>query len=534
MNLLAASPGAISAIAIPVPTAGVLPPVRPRGVLGRAADWVNTPHGGLALLIVTTLLARLLFADALGLGIDESYMVAAGRTLRLGYFDHPPLAWWLAWGGGHLGFGDGPLMVRLPFVLLFALSTGLMYRLSNLLFGTCAGIWAAALFNAAPVFGLTTGCWVLPDGPLIAALLGAAVCLAEALRAEERAGWGWWLGAGACAGLALFSKYTAVLSLLGVLVYMLTQPAARRWLRRPQPYGAALVALAIFAPVVLWNGAHGWASLLFQAGRAGGGRWHVFGPLSVLGGEALFLLPWIWLPLIMCGWVALKHGPRDPAGWLMVCLAAPPIVLFLGVALRSHVLFHWAAPGYLMLFPLLGAAVGRQKHKSAAVLAWMIGTAALVVSGAVLVGTEVRFNWLPGMGEHFALGSDPDVEAVDWTALPPALAARGLLNQPGLVLGATRWHDAGKIDYALGGAAPVICLGDDPREYGLIRPKDAYFGQDVLIVAPRITLAEIRYGYGAQFDRIEQVAPVMIRHGGKPALLLPLFIGHRLHAGAMP
>jgi hypothetical protein len=49
--------------------------------------WLDTPQGGVALLIGTTLAARLLFAAALGFGIDESY-----------YFDHPPVAWWLAWG----------------------------------------------------------------------------------------------------------------------------------------------------------------------------------------------------------------------------------------------------------------------------------------------------------------------------------------------------------------------------------------------------------------------------------------------------
>ena len=59
----------------------------------RLMAWVNTPRGGLILLVGTTLVARLLFAAALGLGVDESYMVAAGRTIRFGYFDHPPIAW---------------------------------------------------------------------------------------------------------------------------------------------------------------------------------------------------------------------------------------------------------------------------------------------------------------------------------------------------------------------------------------------------------------------------------------------------------
>jgi hypothetical protein len=41
---------------------------------------------------------------------------------------------------------------------------------------------------------------------------------------------------------------------------------------------------------------------------------------------------------------------------MLACLAAPPIVVFALISAWSsqRVLFHWAAPGYLMLFPLLG------------------------------------------------------------------------------------------------------------------------------------------------------------------------------------
>ncbi len=86
------------------------------------------------MLILATFAARLMFAASLGLGVDESYMVAAGRELQLSYFDHPPIAWWLAWGAAHLAGNDSAIVVRLPFIALFALSTVLMYRLTAALF----------------------------------------------------------------------------------------------------------------------------------------------------------------------------------------------------------------------------------------------------------------------------------------------------------------------------------------------------------------------------------------------------------------
>ncbi|HEY1299368.1 MAG TPA: glycosyltransferase family 39 protein, partial [Stellaceae bacterium] len=144
-------------------------------------------------MILGTAAVRLGFAAALGLGIDESYMVAAGRRLQLSYFDHPPLAWWLAWIAAHLAHSEAAIVVRLPFVALFALTTFLIYRVTAALWGARAGLWAAVVLNLAPVLSVTAGGWVLPDGPLFAALLGAALCLVAALSAQGRAAWGWWL-----------------------------------------------------------------------------------------------------------------------------------------------------------------------------------------------------------------------------------------------------------------------------------------------------------------------------------------------------
>ena len=492
----------------------------------------DAPEYAVAALILTTLLARVVFAAALGLGVDESYMVAAGRTLQLSYFDHPPLAWWMAWSAAHLAGSDAAIAVRSPFVLVFALTTWLMFRLTSRLFGARAGLWAAVLLNIAPVFGITTGSWVLPDGPLMAALLGAAVCLSAALSAQRWAAWGWWLGAGVGSGLALLSKYSAILTIGGAVILLVTQPTTRSWLRRPHPYAAVLLAFVIFLPVLVWNAEHGWTSLLFQGGRVGGSKLHVFGPVSTLAGEALFLLPWVWLPLVACGIAAVRAGPADPARWLLVCLAAPPIVFFCVISLRTHVLFHWAAPGYLMLFPLLGEAVSRAIRGSRGVRLWLAATAITVGAGAAFAASEVRFDWLYYVGENFTLGHDPDLDAVDWIALKTDLRARGLLDRPGLVVAATRWHDAGKIDYALGGAVTVICLGADPREYGLIARVDDYFGDDALIVAPRMTLAQVTAKFGPSFDSIEALPATVVQHAGRPAMLLPLFLGHRLHRRA--
>ncbi len=513
--------------------------------------WVNpghryAPSNGtfsirrqLVLLLLVATLVRLGFGAALGLGVDESYMVASGRTLSLGYFDHPPASWWLAWAASHLAGTQAPIVVRLPFIALFAVSTWLMFRLGAAVADERAGIWAAVLLNLSPVFGVTTGTWVLPDGPLDCALLGAALCLVRALPAPGRVAPLWWMGAGLCAGLALFAKYSAALTLAGAFAYLLTSRDHRRWLARPEPYLAVLLALLVFSPVIVWNATHHWASFAFQGERAeAGARFHPLGPLTVLGGEALFVLPWIWAPMMALFVAALRRGSGAWRSWLLACLAAPPILLFALVAAWSsqRVLFHWAAPGYLMLFPLLGeaAAIRLRQPGSPGALAVrhaLAGTAAFVVLTVAVVATQVRFDWLHPVIARVAR-QDPDLEAIDWTSLRTDLAARGLLA-PGTVVGVPDWRDAGKIGYALGPDVTVLCLNRDARQFGLADPPQRFIGQDVLLLVPEHAERATRM-LAPAFGGIDTLSPAPIRHAGRVLAEVAVLRGNRLREWPPP
>lgn len=468
----------------------------------------------LALLILGTAAFRLVLAGTTGLGIDESYMVAAGRDLAWGYFDHPPASWWLSAGAARLLGTEAPLAVRLPFIALFALTTYLMFRLAAELFGERAGLWAAVTLNMAPVLGVTTATWVLPDGPLVAALLAFALAFHRALRDDS---WRAWLAAGLFAGLALTAKYTAALTFAGALVALLT--LAPRRLASPRPWVAGLVALAAFAPVLAWNASNGWASFAFQGARAGVRKLAPGAPFATIAGEALFLLPWIWLPLVLLWLRALRTGPRDPGPWLLAWLGFVPITLFVVISAWSpRVLYHWAAPGYLFAFPLLGAWVAANLHRLALRRA-LAGTAAFLVVGLSLAAAEMNLNLL-------RLRGDPLRQGLDWTPLRAALEARGLLAHP---VAAPSWVDAGKLDYALGNAPPVACLNADCRQFAH-RPRTAaaLIGQDVLLLAPRQDEARIRASYGTLFQSIEALPPVVFALPGRAEVTMGAYLGRGL------
>jgi hypothetical protein len=213
----------------------------------------------------------------------------------------------------------------------------------------------------------------------------------------------------------------------------------------------------------------------------------------------------------------------------MACLAIGPIFFFTVVAWAGNQTFpHWAAPGYLMLFPLLGCQVaaaiesGRRYTRP-----WLIATA---TSLAVLLGGIVTLAYLPWppIALHGKTIEYPLLDALDWNNLEVELEARHLLGRPNLFIAATRWDEAGKIDYALHGKLPVLCLARDPHGYGIVTQPTAHIGGDALIIGRDLLLHRIQKRYGSYFESIEELPPITILHAGKPAFELSLFYAHSL------
>jgi 4-amino-4-deoxy-L-arabinose transferase-like glycosyltransferase len=95
----------------------------------------------------------------------------------------------------------------------------------------------------------------------------------------------------------MLGKYSGVLLGPVVLLYLLTSPRQRHWFFKPQPYLAVLVALAVFAPVLIWNAQHDWVSLAFQSsrrvGEMGGFKPRYF--LMLVATQFLFLTPYLFV-----------------------------------------------------------------------------------------------------------------------------------------------------------------------------------------------------------------------------------------------
>src|SRR4029077_12107030 len=114
-----------------------------------------------------------------------------------------------------------------------------------------------------------------------------------------------------------------------------------------------------------------------------------------LGGEILYLLPWILVPLIVAWLGALRRGPKDRASWLLACLASGPIVIFTLAAFWSHILPHWPLAGWLFVFPLLGVRmVGLSQRHPRLVWHSSLASVLVLVGGLTVVASQAATGWI--------------------------------------------------------------------------------------------------------------------------------------------
>ena len=294
---------------------------------------------GVALVALTAV--RLLVASLTPLSPDEAYYWTWSQALAPGYPDHPfMVALWIRFGT--LLAGQDALGVRFLAPLSAAAGTLLLRRAGDdLLPGS--GLPAAVLFNATLVAaaGAVT---MTPDTPLLF-FWTTALWAAGRLVATNRGGW-WWVVGGA-GGLALDSKYTAVLFGAGMAVWLLASRDARRWLRRPELWGAAVLAAVLFAPVLGWNASHGWASFVRQGGRAA--DWAPQQALryggELLGSQAALATP---LVFVLCAWGVWRATLRwrGPGPALLASITLVPLAVFVEHALGDRVQANWPAVLY--------------------------------------------------------------------------------------------------------------------------------------------------------------------------------------------
>ena len=193
--------------------------------------------------------------------------------------------------------GQAMLSVRLPAVLCGCLLLLSVYVLTTLVFQRES--WAlAALALGLTLPPITAVSEIMTiDAPFLCCWSWGLVFVYLALFRGKS--WGWPL-AGVMIALGLLSKYTMVLWLPSLVLFLVFTPGWRHLLARPGFWIMTLVATLGGLPILWWNHQHEWVSLRHILGHSGlpTSNLHWLGPLAYVGMQfALFIGYWfiVWI-----------------------------------------------------------------------------------------------------------------------------------------------------------------------------------------------------------------------------------------------
>ena len=311
-----------------------------------------------SLIVGYTLLLRLLYLGNFDLIQEEAYYWNYAQHLATGYLDHPPVVALLI-KLGTLIFGHDELGVRFGAFLCWFVTAFFSYQLTNLIFNKDSAMRALVLVATLPIF-FGAAVVMTPDAPLIACWAGALYFLYRALVLLSPKAW---IGVGTCLGIGLATKYTIAFLCPAILLFMLIDPSARRWFRRPQPYLAAILAAVIFSPVIWWNYQNHWASFLFQSQ----GRLHAGAEFSthILLLSILILLTPLGLWAAIVGIQPRRNDilrnnvekARQRQYNFSLLMALVPLAIFIVFSLTKEIKLNWTGPLWLALVPFMASAM---------------------------------------------------------------------------------------------------------------------------------------------------------------------------------
>jgi 4-amino-4-deoxy-L-arabinose transferase-like glycosyltransferase len=465
------------------------------------------------LLVVFAGQAALLLATANRYGYhrDELYFRVAGRHLQSGYPDQPPLTPLLGRVSEAL-FGETPRGLRVVSVLAMVACALLAALIARELGGGAAAQTVAAAAFAASGYALAVGHLLSTSTFDVLAWAALSWLFVRLLRTGDQR---LWLLLGLTSGVGLLNKHLVLLFWASIAAGILASRRLGLLRSRYVPAGAA-VALALWAPNVVWQARHDWPQLTLARQIADedptGNR------IALLPLQAILLGPVVLLLAV----VGLRLLARDerlarfrPLVW------AYPFLLVVTLLLGAK--FYYPAGMFALLCGAGGLAAERWLARggarrvallAAGIAVWFVPSLPLVLP--ILPTSQLADSPVPDVNEDA-------IETVGWPGFVRQVAAVRA-RVPDAVVFAGSYGEAGAI-YRYGPALGIDRVYSGHNGFAdWEKPPD--FARDAVVVGffdehshaylrglcTSVTLAG-RIDNGVGLDNEEQGGPIYVCRG---------------------
>ena len=346
----------------------------------------NSQPLGLMLLIVMALQLGFIFLVPI-LG-DEAYFVSWGRYLSLGYYDHPPTTGWLAYLISELNTSGN--VHRLFVFILGLINSYLFYRHAQTRLAEPTARHLTLALMALPVYVMLFSAYT-NDTLLLFFLSQFFLASHTAFSLQKSKPQQSFLFAGIAGvflGLALLTKYTAII-FYGALSIFLLINAKHYWkFLFTQYLITSFTALCLFLINIYWNynncGINFAFNFVFRDAEV-----NVIGAEKYLASFVVLLAPLIIFFLIKPRTFKLRF--TDPNNYFFTPIFLITFVVLLLIAIqKGDFNVHWGAP--LMILGFLSLTEIIVETDAIKLSQWSLGFGIIIVLPLLLVVGLLKFN----------------------------------------------------------------------------------------------------------------------------------------------
>jgi len=447
---------------------------------------------------------------------DEAYYWMWGQHLSWSYFDHPPLHGWLQ-GLMHLLFGRSTFALRLPTIATFLGTAWILQDVARRIAGDkwrVVFLKSLVVYLASPLFGIF-GSVVFHDYLMVFLVIASGYLFMRYFVDVETGGAGHrghLFGAAALLGLAALTKYNGALLGFAVLGAILVRPRLRPLLLRLDVYLAALLAIAIQTPVLIYAVQTDFATFRFHLderfnGEFTGLNWRRMQSASI--NVITILSPFFLVPLVrfLLSWKLVPfERPARVMALLLFLMSTLPLLYYANL---GTILPWWNIVAFTLVLPFAGRHIDRLTISLHA-LYGMILTTFFAVSFTI-VPVLMLFGGKPGQETEHAFG---------WTDIGRAvLESSAKYNTDFLVT--NRYQTASQLAFEL----------DNPDVLALSSRRDAFddwydltsrAGQDAIVLIDGRDDTET---YKRHFASLTEIGSYTAAPLGYPVLTYTIYLG---------
>ncbi|WP_373035461.1 glycosyltransferase family 39 protein [Sulfurimonas sp.] len=407
---------------------------------------------------------RLTLAPFVGLGVDEAHYVLYALNLDLSYFDHPPLVGWIQYIFTSI-FGTDEFGARVAAIIIGFITSIFIYKLiydinknANEAFVAVLALHASFLFNALFLM-------LMPDTLLFLLILPIIFTVIEIEKSNKLSTW---ILLGVLLGLAGLSKYTAVLFIFPIIIYVLMK---KRYdlLYTPKIIPSIFIAFIIILPVIIWNIQNDWSSFAYQSAHVVGSNtinWSGFA--SSIGAQAGAYNPFL-VPLAFYGlYKALRS--QNSTIFLTALFGLVMIAFFTYASLYKTALPHWSALFYMLFIPLGTFYMLKISKKY---LKFAIGFGLIL---SAIAYAELGFKFIP-LPEYQSLHRD----IYGWDKIM-SKANEQITDASAQAVAVTNWTLASRAIYYNRNYDSNVYLIDDREDQFDVWEKEKPLGKDLVVI----------------------------------------------------